>query len=102
MRPLQLTLSAFGPFKGVISIDFSSFGNRLFLINGPTGSGKTTLFDAMSYALYGNPTGEYRDSSFLRSSYAEADTKTCAELTLSYQGKTYKLTRDTSQERKTP
>jgi exonuclease SbcC len=101
MRPLQLTLSAFGPFKGVVSIDFSAFGNRLFLINGPTGSGKTTLFDAMSYALYGNPTGQYRDSSFLRSSYADPDTKTFVELTFSYQGKTYKITRYPSQERKT-
>lgn len=101
MRPLQLTLSAFGPFKGVISIDFSSFGNRLFLINGPTGSGKTTLFDAMSYALYGNPTGEYRDSSFLRSSYADPETKTCVEFTFAYQGKSYKITRYPAQERKT-
>src|SRR5574344_366690 len=101
MRPLQLTLSAFGPFKGVISIDFSSFGNRLFLINGPTGSGKTTLFDAMSYALYGNPTGEYRDSSFLRSSYADPETKTYVEFTFAYQGKSYKITRYPAQERKT-
>src|SRR5574344_1448006 len=100
MRPLQLTLSAFGPFKGVISIDFSSFGNRLFLINGPTGSGKTTLFDAMSYALYGSPTGDYRDSSFLRSSYADKDSKTFVEFTFAYQGKTYKITRYPPQERK--
>ena len=100
MRPLILTLSAFGPFKDKVTIDFSVFGNRLFLINGPTGSGKTTLFDAMSYALYGSPTGDYRDSSFLRSSYADKETKTYVEFTFLYQGKTYKITRYPAQERK--
>jgi exonuclease SbcC len=83
-----------------VSIDFSVFKDKLFLINGPTGSGKTTLFDAMSFALYGNPTGEVRDSSFLRSSYADITCKTYVEFTFEYHGKTYKITRFPRQERK--
>jgi len=100
MRPLNLILSAFGPFKEVVSIDFSLFGSHLFLINGPTGSGKTTIFDAMSYALYGDPTGDYRDSSFLRSSYADPGTQTFVEFTFEYHGKIYKIKRIPAQERK--
>ena len=61
MRPLKLELQAFGPFRDKMVIDFSSFDQSgLFLISGPTGSGKTTLFDAMAYALYDEASGDVR------------------------------------------
>jgi exonuclease SbcC len=93
-------MSAFGPYKGMVTIDFTVFENHLFLITGPTGSGKTTIFDAISYALYGDPTGEYRDNSFLRSSYSNPSVKTYVEFTFDYQGKTYTIKRFPAQERK--
>ncbi|WP_076408721.1 AAA family ATPase [Shewanella sp. UCD-KL12] len=67
MRPIKLTMSAFGPFAGVQETDFSAMGNNpLFLINGPTGAGKTTLLDAICFALYGKTTGDEREGSQMR------------------------------------
>ncbi|OOL81669.1 hypothetical protein BWX42_08175 [Dolosigranulum pigrum] len=71
MRPLKLELQAFGPFRDKMVIDFSSFDQSgLFLISGPTGSGKTTLFDAMAYALYDEASGDVRERDTLKSQYA--------------------------------
>jgi len=68
MRPLKLKISAFGPYSGINEFDFEKLGTGgLYLIAGDTGAGKTTIFDAITYALYGEPSGENRDSSMLRS-----------------------------------
>lgn len=94
MRPLYLTLSAFGPYAGRQEVDFSALGqNGLYLITGDTGAGKTTIFDAITYALYGEPSGAARNASMLRSKYAEAPTPTFAELRFEAGGKNYLVRR---------
>ena len=93
MRPLKLTLSAFGPYASKVEIDFEQFGNNVFLIDGETGAGKTTIFDGICYALYGRASGEYRDNSTLRSDFASPSTLTYAELYFEYQGKKYLIRR---------
>ena len=94
MRPLKLKMSAFGPYAGVTEIDFEKLGtNGLYLITGDTGAGKTTIFDAISFALYGAPSGNMREASMLRSMYADADTPTFVELVFLYDEKTYKVKR---------
>jgi exonuclease SbcC len=93
MKPLHLTMSAFGPYKDLAEIDFTKFGDRMFLINGPTGAGKTTIFDAICYALYGEPSGQYRETSTLRSGFASPDTVTFVKFVFAYQGKEYTITR---------
>ena len=93
MRPLKLTLSAFGPYASKVEIDFEQFGNNVFLIDGETGAGKTTIFDGICYALYGRASGEYRDNSTLRSDFASPSTPTYAELYFEYQGKKYLIRR---------
>ena len=88
MRPLKLTVSAFGPYAGTVVMELEKLGSRgLYLITGDTGAGKTTIFDAITYALYGEPSGETRDASMFRSKYAKADTPTFVELVFSYGGK---------------
>ncbi len=94
MRPIQLVISAFGPFAGEEIIDFEKLGTSgIYLVTGDTGAGKTTLFDAISYALYGAPSGEHRDSRMFRSKYAKADTKTFVELTFENRGEKYVIHR---------
>lgn len=94
MRPEKLIISAFGPFADEVTIDFSRLGTQgLYLIAGDTGAGKTTIFDAITFALYGEASGDYRQSNMFRSKYAGADTKTFVELTFSYQEKQYKVWR---------
>ncbi len=94
MRPLKLELSAFGPYAGRQVIDFETFGKSgLYLITGPTGAGKTTLFDAISYALYGRTSGDDREVGMLRSTGAQPDEETFVRFTFSYRGKCYTIFR---------
>ena len=95
MRPLKLTMSAFGPYAGKTEVDFEKLGeNGLYLITGDTGAGKTTIFDAVTYALYGEASGSTRETSMLRSKYAEPDTPTYVELLFSYGDKQYRIRRN--------
>lgn len=94
MRPLLLTLSAFGPYAGETEIPFEELGSRgLYLITGDTGAGKTFLFDAIVFALYGEASGNAREASMLRSKYARADTETYVALRFLYHGKIYGVRR---------
>ncbi|MGN0777567.1 MAG: AAA family ATPase [Aristaeellaceae bacterium] len=95
MRPLTLTISGFGPYAGLETLELSRLGEEgLYLICGDTGAGKTTIFDAITYALYGKPSGSVRDESMLRSQYATADTPTYVELTFLSGGKEYMIRRN--------
>lgn len=90
MRPLRLTMNAFGPFAGHTELDFSPLGERgLYLVTGVTGAGKTTLFDAIAFALFGEPSGNSRQPEMLRSKYAAPDTATLVKLTFLHRGKEY-------------
>lgn len=98
MRPLELKLQAFGPYAGKVDIDFSRFGDHgLYLIYGDTGSGKTMLFDAIAYALFGESSGD-RDVRTLRSDFASADVPTEVRLTFEHAGHTYTVVRQPQQE----
>lgn len=100
MRPLKLTISGFGPYAGTQELDFSQLGTSgLYLITGDTGAGKTTIFDAITYALFGEASGDSRDASMLRSKYAAPDTPTYVELTFDYGGKIYTVKRNPTYER---
>ena len=101
MRPLNLTISAFGPYAGTEVIDFEQLGTRgLYLITGDTGAGKTTIFDAITYALFGEPSGDSRDSDMLRSLYADGAEATYVDLTFNHGGKTYRIKRNPQYTRK--
>lgn len=94
MRPLQLTMSAFGPYAGTISLDFRQLGEKgLYLITGDTGAGKTTIFDAITYALYGEASGNNRKPEMFRSKYAKEGVPTYVELIFSCRGKEYRIKR---------
>lgn len=100
MKPLKLTLCAFGPFSNEITIDFTALqGQGLFLISGDTGAGKTTIFDGISFALFGEASGDSRSSDSLRSGYAPEDRDTYAELTFLHQNKTYTIRRNPTYQR---
>lgn len=101
MKPIKLTISAFGPFKDQKTLDFNLLPSKgIFLISGETGSGKTTIFDAICYALYGEPSGGIRDQSMLRSKYADPSMPTFVELEFALRGKTYRIRRNPAYERK--
>ncbi|MBR6671330.1 MAG: SMC family ATPase, partial [Ruminococcus sp.] len=96
MKPVYMEISAFGPFADKTVIDFSKIGDSgIFLITGDTGAGKTTLFDALSFALYGEASGgkERRISKNFRSDYAAAEVKTYVRLKFEHKGKIYNIER---------
>lgn len=98
MKPLHLTLHAFGPFEGTQTIDFSRFfDDGIFLITGKTGSGKTTIFDAISFALYGEPSGSVRQSDSLKSDFAPLGETCWAELCFLSQNEKYTVRRTPQQ-----
>lgn len=100
MRPLMLEMSAFGPYAGRCCLDFEKLGKSgLYLITGDTGAGKTTIFDAITFALFGEASGKNRESTMLRSKYAAADTPTEVCLRFDYGGKTYSVRRNPEYER---
>ncbi len=100
MRPIKLTMTAFGAYAKTTVLDFDKLGTQgLYLITGDTGAGKTTIFDAISFALFGEPSGEFRESEMFRSRYADSNTRTEVELVFDYSGSSYKITRTLSFER---
>lgn len=100
MRPIRLAMSAFGPYAKCPVIEFGQFEEKgLFLISGDTGAGKTTIFDAICYALYGKASGSYRDTKNLRCEFAENDIETFVEFVFSHQGKSYRINRKPEYER---
>ena len=95
MRPLKLTIAGFGPYAGEEVLDFDKLGQSgLYLITGDTGAGKTTIFDAITYALFGVPSGDSRDKTMLRSKYAKPEDPTFVELEFSHNGKIYTVRRN--------
>lgn len=100
MRPITLTMHAFGPYAGCEIVHFDQLGNSgLYLVCGDTGAGKTTIFDAISFALFGEATGSERKARTLRSDFAPNDSETSVELEFSYRGKTYTIWRQPAYER---
>ena len=100
MRPLKLTIAGFGPYAGVQELNFETLGKSgLYLITGDTGAGKTTIFDAITFALFGEASGENREAGMLRSKYAKAEDPTWVELTFAYDGKEYTVKRNPEYER---
>lgn len=94
MRPIKLTMKAFGSYAQKTEIEFTLLGNEgVYLITGDTGSGKTTIFDAIVFALYGQSSGEYRDKEMFRSRYVKDDERSSVELEFECLGKRYKITR---------
>ena len=100
MRPIKLTMTAFGPYSDKTEIDFTLLGTRgLYLVTGDTGAGKTTIFDAIAFALYGEASGDAREAAMLRSKHANPTVPTEVELVFSYAGKEYTVKRNPEYER---
>lgn len=102
MRPLKLKMTAFGPYKNTEEIDFTNLqGNQLFVISGSTGSGKTTIFDGICFALYGSASGSDRsEARILRSDFADDATHTAVEMEFEIHGKKYRVLRQMSHVKK--
>ena len=95
MKPIKLIISAFGPYAEKTEIDFERLGDHgLYLITGDTGSGKTTIFDALTFALYGEASGDVRETGMFRSQYAKPGVPTYVNLTFSYRGSQYQIIRN--------
>lgn len=100
MRPLHLTISAFGPYAGEVQLPLEQLGaSGLYLICGDTGAGKTTIFDAISFALFGAASGDNREAIWLRSKYAEPTQPTFVRLRFLYRGEEYELQRNPDYQR---
>ena len=99
MRPRRLKMSAFGSYAGETEIDFTRVRQGVFLITGDTGAGKTTIFDGITYALYGQTSGGRRDGAMMRSQYAPVGTKTFVELEFENRGEIYRIIRNPEYER---
>lgn len=100
MRPIELRMSAFGAYAGVQTLKLDELGDKgLYLITGDTGAGKTTIFDAIAFALFGEASGENRDAKMFRSKYASLDTATFVELIFEYRGQQYRVKRNPEYER---
>lgn len=100
MKPIKLVMSAFGPYAGQAELDFRAFGGQgLFLITGDTGAGKTTVFDAIAFALFGETSGMVRTVESLRSDFATPQTKTYVKLAFVHRRKEYMITRNPRYER---
>ena len=94
MRPIKLVISAFGPYRDEVVIDFEKLGSSgIYLITGETGSGKTTIFDAISFALYGEASGSRRENSSFRSDFAKDDVKTFVKLIFVHKEVIYEIER---------
>ncbi len=94
MKPEKLILSAFGSYAGRTEIDFTAQTGGLFLITGDTGAGKTTIFDAITYALYGEASGGGKSGAMMRSQYAKSVTETYVEFFFLYAGEAYRVRRN--------
>ncbi len=100
MRPNKLIMSAFGPYAGKAEVELDKLGqNGLYLITGDTGAGKTTIFDAITYALFGEASGDNRETSMFRSKYAEPETPTEVELYFTCKSKDYYIKRNPEYDR---
>lgn len=99
MIPVKLILSAFGSYAGREEIDFEKAGAGIFLVSGDTGAGKTTVFDAITYALYDQTSGGKRDGNMMRSQYAGLDTPTFVDFTFQYREQLYRIVRSPEYER---
>lgn len=94
MKPIKLEMSAFGSYAGKTELDFTAVNHGIFLITGDTGSGKTTIYDAITYALYEKTSGNQREGNMMRSQYAELDMPTYVRLTFEYTGNEYTIVRN--------
>lgn len=99
MKPLKLEMSAFGSYAGKTEVDFTTVNHGIFLITGDTGAGKTTIYDAITYALYDKSSGNQRDGNMMRSQYAALDMPTYVKFTFEYTGKEYTILRNPEYER---
>lgn len=100
MRPIRIEMSAFGPYAGKQTVEMDRLGTSgIYLITGDTGAGKTTIFDAIVFALYGTASSDRRSGDMLRSRYAEPDTPTEVKLVFAYRNKEYEILRNPTYQR---